>query len=483
MDVLSKKDGFENQKSIFKKNIHFENYQNLKFFIIFLFIWTAFLLYSDLLLIKISNDLPDYKNFLWLNLTLIFSFPIFFLVYIFNKPSTIKEVKDYHNFLTIFISASVMIIIGIIAGIKQSTLGGFPSFLICVFIFSVLFQFKGWTVILIYALSLVAFIITTLHYHHNPAVFFVKNISILFFFILTFIISRFLHIEKIKNYLIRKDFGEINKNLQTEVDERKTIELELQKMKDELEARVNERTKELANTYYELVMKLKESQKKEEQIKASLQEKNILLQEIYHRVNNNFQIILSMFRMQEYNIKNEKVKNVIRTSQNRIRSMALIHEQLYRSENLMDVNFSQYMENLIMHLYSSFHIDPDKIVFEKHIKGVELTINYAIPCGLIANELISNCLKHAFPERQGKISVSMSAENKDYTFIVSDNGIGLPENFDLENPENLGLQLVSILVDQIHGKLEISGVKGTKIKIFFEKPDKKAELISGKVSS
>ena len=478
MSVFSKKDDFADYKSAFKKNIHFENYQSLKYFIIFLFIWTAFLLYSDLLLIKISNNFPDYKNFLWLNISLIISFPIFFLVYIFNKPLIIKDVKNYHNFLTIFISVSIMILVGIIAGIKQSTLGGFPSYLICVFIFSVLFQFKAWTVISIYILSLAAFMITTLHYHHNPTIFFVQNISVLFFFILALLISRFQHIEKLKNYLIQKDFLEINQNLRTEVDERKIIELELQKMKDELEGRVNERTKELANTYYELVIKLNESRKNEEQVKASLREKNILLQEIYHRVNNNLQIILSMFKLQQYNIKSDEVRNVLQSSQNRIRSMALIHEQLYRSENLMDVNFSKYIENLVMHLYSSFHFDPDKVVFEQNIKDVELTINSAIPCGLIANELISNCLKHAFPENQGKFSVSMSGDDRNYTLLIEDDGIGFSENFDLENPANLGLQLVGILVDQMHGKLDISGEKGTSIKITFKTPENKAKLIS-----
>ena len=341
-----------------------------------------------------------------------------------------------------------------------------------------MFQFKGWIVISVYLLSLAALIITILHYHQNPVIFFIQNSSVLFFFILALLISRFLHIDKLKNYLIREDFLEINRNLQKEVDERKLVEQELQKMKDELEIRVNERTKELANTYYELVMKLKESQRKEEQVKASLREKNILLQEIYHRVNNNLQIILSMFRLQDFNIKNKEVRNILRSSQNRVRSMALIHEQLYRSENLMDVNFSKYIEHLETHLYSSFHIDPDEIIFKQDIKDVELTINSAIPCGLIANELISNCLKHAFPGTQGKIFVSMTGKDNNYTLLIEDNGVGLPKNFDLEDSANLGLQLVSILVDQIHGKLEISGEKGTSIKITFQTTGKKAELIS-----
>ena len=207
----------------------------------------------------------------------------------------------------------------------------------------------------------------------------------------------------------------------------------------------------------------------EEQVKSSLKEKEVLLQEIHHRVKNNMQIISSLLNLQSRNISDKKVKDMFNMSRDRIKSMALIHEKLYQSRDLSKINFAHYIQSLTVHLLHTYNAKEDRIKLSAEAKDVFLDISKAIPCGLIVNELVSNSLKHAFPhDMKGNIRVQLNAGNNgDVRLSVSDDGIGISEGVDVQKPESLGLQLVNDLIDQLGGTLELDLNRGTSYKISF----------------
>ena len=207
----------------------------------------------------------------------------------------------------------------------------------------------------------------------------------------------------------------------------------------------------------------------EEKILASLKEKEVLLKEIHHRVKNNMQVISSLLNLQSRRVKDPAVGEMLRESQRRIRSMALIHERLYQSSDLSRIEFSDYIRNLATHLFHSYQIDTSRIQLKIEADKIFLNINTAIPCGLIVNELISNALKHAFPNgRKGRLEIELHRVDKDGCILrVADDGVGFPEGLDLRRTETLGMQIVSTLVDQVEGRLEISRHNGTEFRLEF----------------
>jgi len=209
--------------------------------------------------------------------------------------------------------------------------------------------------------------------------------------------------------------------------------------------------------------------KDEEKLRAALGEREVMLREIHHRVKNNIQIISSLLRLQSRYIRDEKALELLDESQNRIRSMALIHEKLYQSQDLSRIDFSDYIAKMITHLFAIYKIEFSRIRHRVEAKGIQLDINRAIPCGLIINELITNVLKHAFPEdREGEILVRMRPSDGDkYELTVKDNGAGLPEDFDPAKKGTLGFQIVNDLVKQLDGSIEIRRGPGTEIIIRF----------------
>ncbi len=209
--------------------------------------------------------------------------------------------------------------------------------------------------------------------------------------------------------------------------------------------------------------------KAENRITASLKEKEVLLREIHHRVKNNMQIISSLLRLQSNGISDPAARDSLQISQDRIRSMALVHEGLYRSEDLSHIDFAEYVRKLSGHLYSISADKGLKISFDIEIDDIRLDVNQAIPCGLIINELVTNSLKHAFPEeRKGEVSIHMRKGKKgELTLIVADNGIGLSTDIDLRNTESLGMQIVTDLVQQLSGTIRMRSGQGTEFKIRF----------------
>jgi PAS domain S-box-containing protein len=215
----------------------------------------------------------------------------------------------------------------------------------------------------------------------------------------------------------------------------------------------------------------------EAQIMASLQEKEVLLKEVHHRVKNNMQVISSLLNLQSRQIKDPDVLEMFKESQRRIRSMALIHERLYQSSDLSRIEFSQYLRNLATHLFHSYQADSSRIHLKIDAEEVFLNINTAIPCGLIVNELISNALKHGFPEgRSGQLDIDLRRVAGDgYVLRVKDDGVGFPEGLDFRKTETLGMQIISTLVEQIDGRVELSRKKGTAFRLEFnELPRKKS---------
>ena len=182
----------------------------------------------------------------------------------------------------------------------------------------------------------------------------------------------------------------------------------------------------------------------EEQIKQNLKEKEVLLSEIHHRVKNNMQVISSLLKLQSAKIEDKKYVEMFKDSENRIRSMSLIHEKLYQSGDFANVNFDGYVKNIANDLIRSYAVTPDKIKLNTKIEDVSLGLDNAIPCGLIINELISNSLKYAFPkDREGEIKIVLREINSnEIELTVSDDGIGIPAEIDIRETESLGLQLV-----------------------------------------
>jgi PAS domain S-box-containing protein len=217
------------------------------------------------------------------------------------------------------------------------------------------------------------------------------------------------------------------------------------------------------------VIDITERKQADEQIKASLEEKEVMLREIHHRVKNNMQIILSLLRIQSRGVEDKKTRGMFQQSQNRIRSMALIHEALYKSGDLAKIDFAEYVSRLTTHLLSVYREDLTHIQVKQEAKGVFLNINRAIPCGLIVSELVSNCLKHAFPgKKEGQIIIRMSTDKQgNNRLVVKDNGIGLPDGLDFREAETLGFQLVTDLVKQLEGSIELKKTQGTFFTITF----------------
>lgn len=218
-----------------------------------------------------------------------------------------------------------------------------------------------------------------------------------------------------------------------------------------------------------IVRDITERRRAEELIKASLREKEALLKEIHHRVKNNLQVTSSLLRLQSSYIQDPETLEMFAESQNRIRSMALVHEKLYKSSDLSRINFSEYIDSLVGLLFRSFGVNPGRVTLKQNKEPLFLSIESAVPCGLIVNELVSNCMKHGFPgEKYGEIYVALeSPAADDFLLKVKDNGIGLPANFSLDSTETLGLQLVKTLVNQLNGTIQIDSQNGTTFSIRF----------------
>jgi PAS domain S-box-containing protein len=227
-----------------------------------------------------------------------------------------------------------------------------------------------------------------------------------------------------------------------------------------------------------VVRDITERKQAEERIRASLREKEVLLKEVHHRVKNNLQVISSLLDMQACSVQDGAAVAALEDSQYRVRTMAYVHERLYQSENLASIDVAEYLDSLVGNLLAAYKGGAHHVSVDTSITPIPLDLDSAISLGLIANELISNCLKYAFPpDHQGpcRIRVRLDVSDGDrITLEVSDNGAGLPPDLSPENAQSLGLRLVEMLTQQLHGKLELDRNEGTAFRLTFALPELEA---------
>jgi two-component sensor histidine kinase len=218
----------------------------------------------------------------------------------------------------------------------------------------------------------------------------------------------------------------------------------------------------------------REKARAEETIKASLQEKEVLLREIYHRTKNNMQVICSLLKLQSSRFSDPQVLQAFLDTGNRIRSMALVHEKLYKSNDMSNLDLSDYIKDLAYFLLVAISTENEKITLHFDLHPVIVNIETAMPCGLLVNELISNAIKYAFPEgRKGTISICLRpTTDRDIELRVADDGVGLPPDLDIWHTNSLGFKLItSIGQNQLKGKFEVHRDQGTEFCITFRELD------------
>lgn len=213
-----------------------------------------------------------------------------------------------------------------------------------------------------------------------------------------------------------------------------------------------------------------ERKKIEEKLNATVSEKEFLIKEIHHRVKNNLQIISSLLNLQSDNIHDKQIKEKYTESIGRIKSIAIIHELLYRSKNLSEIRIKEYLEELVSYISDTYNLgERVRVNLEVDVKNRTINLDKAIPCGIIINELMSNAFKYAFADGSaGTISVQLKQDGKNnFQLSVSDDGVGLPKDIDVNSTHTLGLQLVNSLVDQLGGKMKIDAEKGAAFSVSF----------------
>jgi PAS domain S-box-containing protein len=217
------------------------------------------------------------------------------------------------------------------------------------------------------------------------------------------------------------------------------------------------------------IVDISDRKQKADRIEAALKEKDILLGEIHHRVKNNLHVIHSLLDLQSSKIQDRTALALLKESQNRIKSMSLIHQTLYQSKDFARVDFQSFLDSLISNLLSSYGVDRDRIAVSIGVVDVFVPLNAAIPCGLIVNELVTNALKHGFPDgRRGQIEITLAGQpNKRVRLSVSDDGVGIPKAQDLTNSATLGLQLVTLLSEQIGAEMTVHRANPTSFHLTF----------------
>jgi PAS domain S-box-containing protein len=216
------------------------------------------------------------------------------------------------------------------------------------------------------------------------------------------------------------------------------------------------------------VQDITERKNANDKLKEALNEKEMLLKEVYHRVKNNLQVVSSLINLQARNVKNEATVDLLKQSADRIKAMALLHEKLYQSKDLARIDFNAYIHSLVDHLLFGYGAHSGKINISMSIDDVFLDVDTAIPCGLIINELLSNILKHAFPDdRYGEIGITFTQDQGEFILVITDNGIGFPPGLDFNKSASLGLQLVATLTSQLMGDMTLDQTGGSTFTLRF----------------
>ncbi len=256
-------------------------------------------------------------------------------------------------------------------------------------------------------------------------------------------------------------------SISRDITNRKKTEEELENHRRNLEQLVTERTSALER-------EIAENKATQVNLADSLEEKELLLKEVHHRVKNNMQVISSLLNIQAETADNELFSSLLGESQQRIKSMSLIHENLYQSDNLLEIDFEDYIEMLANSLCRFYAVPGVDVILDVRVDDVSLDIETAVPCGLIINELVSNSLKHAFKGRQGTgtISIAFKQAGCGYALQIRDDGVGLPRDFQLDSSSSMGMEIVSILTQQLDGKIRTLETEGAGFEILFPRTEK-----------
>jgi two-component sensor histidine kinase/HAMP domain-containing protein len=256
--------------------------------------------------------------------------------------------------------------------------------------------------------------------------------------------------------------------------ERDLAQEELQEAQTELEQRVEERTQDLMYANMLLNNEIDEREKAEYKISMALREKEVLLREVHHRVKNNLQVIYGLLALQAYETQDVELKSALAVSRQRVRMMALVHETLYRSQDLSEIDAEEFIANIVKELVDLYQTEGKPIRLSTEVDHVVLTLDLAVPVGLLINELVTNSLKYAFPGgRGGCVTVKMKRVRGDHRrlrLLVSDDGVGLPSGLDWRATRTLGMQLIVSLAEQIGGQVEVNSEAGTSVGIVFPDP-------------
>ena len=246
---------------------------------------------------------------------------------------------------------------------------------------------------------------------------------------------------------------------------------------------LNRKRRDLQRLNDALQAEIAQRRNAEEAVRHS-REKEVLLQEIHHRVKNNLQIITSLLRMQSRAVQDPAFSEALRECQNRVASMALIHDKLYRARDLARVSFGEYVRDLTNNILTSYALPARSVRVRLDIDDLSLSLDYAVPCGLILNELMSNCLKHAFPVgHSGTVYIGFHAEGEEeLCLVVRDDGVGVPADVDLGRTSSLGWRLIRALVEQLGGVVQCQTAGGTSVEIRFARqnaPPDQASAVRG----
>lgn len=255
-----------------------------------------------------------------------------------------------------------------------------------------------------------------------------------------------------QDYLLKHDLARLAPAVERELRDART-----RRQREQAERALTERDREL------------------EKQTELVRQRDMMLREIHHRVKNNMQVMSSLLSLQSRTARNPEVQKLLEDNQNRIQSMALLHEILYQSEDLAVVDFSKYVRRIVEHLFLSYGVD-HQIRLHAELDAVCLELDDALPCALLISEIISNSLKHGFPElREGEVRILLRNEAAGgVSLVLADNGVGLPEQMDWPTSRSLGLRLVRALAEQLHARLEIRRHGGTEVRLAFVAKRKKA---------
>jgi two-component sensor histidine kinase len=279
-----------------------------------------------------------------------------------------------------------------------------------------------------------------------------------------------------QDYLIKGRFdAELLVRAMRYAIERKLIDEELREHREHLAELVERRTAKLLQANEDLRREIAEREKAEKQLRASLQEKEVLLLEVHDRVKNNLQVIASLLDMQSIYTQDPEARHVLRESQSRVRTMAIAQETLYQQPDLATLDLADYVHNIVGYLLSTYAEHTDPIEIEVQVDDIQLDLSTAIACGMIINELVSNALKHAFPDQssteEGKIRVELgSQDDGGFILTISDNGTGLGSDVEPQSPESLGLRVAHMMTQQLRGTMEVDRQAGTAFILTFPAP-------------